>query len=432
MAEHRLAQSVMSLLRVRASLADTPLVCTWALTGDGRAPVDGQSGFAQLPRGASRVQLVLPAAEVLISRAHLPPAARRRAGSLLAYALEEKIAGEPESSQVSWLGRSQGQNEGDVLAVIDKASLARWLDAFAVAGFGAPEVYCETLLLPLTNGEWSLAWDGCEGFVRTGLLEGAATDRGNRDIPPMSLRLLIDEARARGEAPVSIALHVEAGATPPDTDAWQRALGTPLRLAGPWDWRTAASQAGVRLAQPQRRWRIAPDILARLRPAAWIAGAALAVHAIALVADWSTLAGAQRSLRKTMTAQFRASFPDTVAVVDPVLQMRRKLADARHAAGKIDRGDFLPMFELVTAAARDLPAGTLRSVSYESARMSLVLSSADEAGLSRLAARLRESGLHVERSATTNTTATPAAGASQGTSTARAAGATVIMTVRAA
>lgn len=417
----------MSVLRIRASLADPPLVCSWALTEVGREPVDGESAFAQLPRGAGRVQLILPAAEVLISRAHLPHAARRHAGPVLAYALEEKLAGEPDSSQVSWLGRSQGASEADVLAVIDKTWLARWLDAFVIAGFGTPEVYCETLLLPLTAGEWSLAWDGCEGFVRTGLLEGGATDRGDRDVPPMSLRLLIDEARARGEAPLSIALHAGAGVSPPDQDAWQRALGVPLRLAAPWDWRTAAPQAGVRLAQPRRRWRIPPDVLSRLRPAAWIVGAALAVHATALVTDWSTLAGTQRSLREAMTAQFRATFPDTVAVVDPVLQMRRKLADARHAAGKIDQGDFLPMFELVTAAARDLPAGTLRSVSYEGARMSLVLGSADEAGLSRLAGRLRESGLHVERSENKNAQGVPAGRPSTG-----ATGVTVVLTVRAA
>lgn len=431
MAHHRLAENTMSLLRIRASLADSPLICTWALTEDGREPVDGESAFAQLPRGAGRVQLVLPAAAVLISRVHLPKAARRHAGSVLAYAVEETIVGEPDSSQVSWLGRSQnanGMDGADVLAVIDKAWLARWLDAFVIAGFGTPEVVCETLLLPWTIGEWRLAWDGCEGFVRTGLLEGGATDRGDRDVPPLSLRLMLDEARARGEAPVSIALYAGAGVSAPDPDAWQRALGTPLRLAGPWDWRTAPPQAGVRLAQPQRRWRISPDILSRLRPAAWIVGAALAVHATALVTDWSSLAGSQRTLRDSMTAQFRATFPDTVAVVDPVLQMRRKLAEARHGAGEIDRGDFLPMFELVTAAARDLPAGTLRSVSYEGARMSLVLFSADEAGLNRLAGRLRESGLHVERSANTNTTGTPAAGASQSTS----AGATVILTVRAA
>lgn len=408
----------MSLLRIRASRVDTPLACSWALVEERREPLDGKGAIAQLPRGVSRVQLVIPAAEVLIARAQLPHAARRHAGSVLAYAVEEKIAGEPDSSQVSWLGRAAGVDAADVLAVIDKSWLACWLEAFATAGFAAPEVHCETLLLPWTPGEWSLVWDGCEGFVRTGLLEGGATDRGEPDVPPLSLRLMLEEARTRGEVPTSLALHVPAGVSPPDQEAWQRALGIPLRLAGPWDWRTAATQAGVRLAQVQRRWRIPPGILTRLRPAAWIVGAALAVHAAALTADWASLAGAQRALRETMTAQFRATFPDTVAVVDPGLQMRRKLAQARHAAGKIDGGDFLPMFERVAAAANDLPAGTLRAVSYEGARMSLVLSRADEAALIRLAGRLRVAGLLVERSA--------------GTPAQRAAGATIILTVRAA
>ena len=417
----------MSLLRVRASLADLPLRCAWSLLEDGREPVTGEGEFAQLPRRATRIQLLLPAAEVLITRASLPPAARRHAGSVLAYALEEQTAGEPDANQVSWLGNP---GDADVLAVTDKARLARWLDAFEAAGLGVPEVHCETLLLPLSEKEWSLAWDGSEGIVRTSLLEGSATDCGDAHTPPLSLRLMLEEARARGEAPASIALHaaigVTAGVATPDPDAWQRALGIPLRLAGSWDWRTASPQAGVRLAQRQRRWRIAPGVLARLRPAAWIVGAALAMHAAALVADWAALAQSQRALHEAMTARFRATFPDAVAVVDPVLQMRRKLAEARHAAGRTDRGDFLPMFELVAAAAQDLPAGTLRVVAYEGERMSLELSGADEAGLRRMLQRLRDAGLHVERSAGTST---PGA---RGIPGASAPGATTVFTVRAA
>ena len=318
-----------------------------------------------MPRRAERVQLVIPAAQVLITRARVPHAARRRAGSVLAFAVEEETLGEPEANQVSWLGSA---GDADVLAVVDKQGLTRWLDALDDVGIGAYEVHCETLLLPWAAGEWSLAWDGRDGFVRTGEFEGAATDCGDRQSPPLSLRLALEAAAARNARPDSIAVYTTAPDAALDLETWQRELGVTLRLAGSWDWRTAPPDAGVSLVQARKRWRVLPGALARLRPAAWIVGVALAIQAVALVTDWTLLAREQRALRQQMEARFRAAFPDAVAVVDPALQMRRKLAEARHAAGQPDGGDFLPMIEKVAAALKDLPAGSLRIVSYESGR----------------------------------------------------------------
>jgi general secretion pathway protein L len=401
----------MSLLRIRVSLAEAPPHCQWALLGAAGPPLCGSGTLAQLPRRAERVQLVLPAAQVLLSRVRLPRAARRHAGSVLAYALEDRTVGEPDAAQVSWLGAA---GDTDVLAVVDRPGLQRWLDALEAAGVAAPEVQCETLMLPWTAGTWSLAWDGREGYVRSGPFEGAATDSGEAEAPPLALRLMLAEAQARGEQPAAIAVYATAPDAAPDLVAWQRELGVPLHLAGTWDWRRAAPDAGVRLAQGRRAWRIAPALRARLRPAAWIAGAALAIHAVALVTDWSLLARQQRGLRQQMVARFRASFPDAVAVVDPALQMRRQLAAARHAAGLADGGDFLPMLAQVTQAARELPPGALRVMAYESGRMSIELSAVDAAGAQKMVARLREAGLAVDP--------LPAA---------RAAGAPLTLTVRA-
>jgi general secretion pathway protein L len=163
-----------------------------------------------------------------------------------------------------------------------------------------------------------------------------------------------------------------------------------------WDWRAAPEDGGISLAQQQRRWRIAPAALARLRPAAWIAGAALAIHAASLLVDWTLLGGEQRNLRGQMEARFRSAFPDAVAVADPALQMRRQLAAARHRAGLPDGGDFAPMIEKVALGLKELPAGGLRTVSYESGRMSLELAAIEEGPLRRTVARLIQAGLIVD------------------------------------
>ena len=402
----------MSLLRIHASLLDSPRRCQWALVTDGSEPTTGESPLAELPRRAARVQLVVPAAQVLITRARVPRKARHRAGSVLAFAVEERTAGEPDANQVSWLG---AQDDSDVLAVVDKPGLMRWRDALSAAGIRGYEVHCETLLLPWATGEWSLAWNGRDGFVRTGAFEGAATDCGERDAPPLSLRLMLEEAQARGTRPASITLYTTAPGAAPDIDAWSRELGVALRLGGAWDWRTAAPAAGVSLAQERQRWRTFSGAAALLRPAAWILGAALVIHASALAVDWTLLAHEQRALRDQMESRFRATFPDTVAVVDPALQMRRKIAEARHLAGQPDSSDFLPMLGTLAAGMKDLPEASLRVLSYESGRITLELAATEETAVNRLLARLAQTDLVIERSAAAQ----------------RTAGATISITVRA-
>jgi general secretion pathway protein L len=364
----------VSLLRIHAPLGEAPVI-------------------PELPRGTDRVQLVIPAAQVLIARAKLPQGARRRAGSTLAFAVEESTAAEPDTNQVTWLGSRDGV---DLLAVLDKRGLERWRAALEAAGVRSHEVRAEILLLPLSSGEWSLAWDGAEGFVRTGEFEGAATDSGAPASPPLALRMLLEEAALRGARPEAIALYAIAPGAAPDLAAWQRELGIPLRDAGAWDWRTAPEQAGVSLTQARRRWRMNPAALASLRPAAWIAGAALAIHGVALVGDWALLGAQQRALRAQMEARFRRTFPDAVAVTDPALQMRRQLAAERHRAGLPDGGDFAPMIEKVALGLKALPARGLRSVSYESGRMILELAAIEEPALRRTAAQLALAGLQVQ------------------------------------
>ncbi len=414
----------MSLLRIYCSLNDAAQTCSWALIDTGREAVLGEGKLADLPRRAERIQLLIPATQVLITRVRLPPAARRRGGSVLAFAVEEETLGEADAKQVIWLGSKTGEGDDTaMLAVIDRKGLQTWLSACDAAGIRNLELHCETLLLPRSAGEWSLAWDGREGFLRSADLEGAACDCGDRSSPPLSLMLMLEEAARRGDVPAAIAIYLTAPDAAPDLAAWQAALGLPLRLAGFWDWRKASADAGIEMKQERRPWRVPPAVLARLRPAAWMVGLALAVHAAALMTDWAQLAGQQRALRQRMESRFRAAFPEAVAVVDPALQMRRKLAEGRHAAGLPDSGDFLPMIEQVALALKELPPGMLHIVSYESGRMTLELGALEQAARQRMLTRLAASGLSVE-DAQASGNAIPGAAS-------RAAGGIVRFTVRA-
>jgi len=383
----------MILLRILGSLNAGHDRCSWVLVDDNGTPVKGEGPLSELPRHAGRVQLVLPAAQVLITRKHIPGgAAQRRSESMLAFAIEDQITGEIDTSRVIWVGTA---DNAAVLAVVERAGLQRWHDALNEVGIRTYEIHCETLMLPWQSGQWSLAWDGREGSVRTGQFEGAATDSGDRLMPPLALQLLLEQAQSRGSRPASIAVYTTAAGTIPDFAAWEKVLGIPLQDMGQWDWQSAGINASPGLLQERQRWRAYTGLSRQLRPAAWILAAALGLHTVALLSDWMLLAREQHSLQESMVSRFRATFPDAVAVVNPALQMRRKLAEARHAAGVNDNGDFLPLVEKIAAAMTSIPAGSVRSLSYESGRMTLTLSAPDAATTSRVVGHLRQAGLNV-------------------------------------
>ena len=131
----------MSLLRIYAPLAEPPTRCQWAPVTDGQQPVAGEGPPAQLPRRAARVQLVIPAAQALLVRTRVPSAARHRAGTVLAFAVEDQTIDEPDANQVSWLGAA---GEDDIVAVIE-AEDDQSAAAFAMAVGAAGNVRSQTL-----------------------------------------------------------------------------------------------------------------------------------------------------------------------------------------------------------------------------------------------------------------------------------------------
>ena len=392
------------LLRIRAALGDSSLRCQWSLLIPGHTPEFGEGLLSKLPKISGAVQMILPAADVLILRAQLPPAARRRAGSLLAYAVEDDTASEPDSNEVSWLGAvnaeaGMAQSGADVLAVIDKSGLTAWRSALLDAGIRDYQIHCETLLLPWQRGQWTMVWNGSEGIVRTGQFEGSVTDRGNAETPPLSLRMLVQEAESRGQRPAAIAMYSSTGdgldpaSVPVDLAAWSRELGVNVQFEGLWDWRTAPSNGDSCLVRTGRRWIDIHGMAGRLKLAAGLLVAAFLIHGVALILDWSLLAREQQALRSQMETDFRKAFPEAVAIIDPALQMRRNLVSERQTAGLSDSSDFLPMLEQLAVAIRGLPAPAIKTISYTGGRLIVEFTNVSEAGIAEVRGNLLKAGV---------------------------------------
>jgi general secretion pathway protein L len=355
---------------------------------------DGVCAVRELP-DADEIAVVLPAARVAFARASLPRGPVAKLARLAPFAIEDAIAPSPESVRTA-LVRHVGDGEW-LVAVIDRAWLEEALAALAAEGAEPDRVIAESALVPSEPGVWSVVWHGAGGFVVIDGAEAIALDAAVDGRAPLALKLAADERRGRNDAPRGVRVFTARGAELPDLARWSDALHVPVTAAGAWqsesiDARTIA--APDLLAETAAPMLGESGWLARLRPAALVAGIVLGVHGLLTVGDWLRLRVEAAGLRAAAEANYRKAFPDARTVVDPALQMARGVAGLRRAAGEPDPADALP---LLARFAPALQAANVRpqSLKYERGQMELEL--ALPAGDSReaLAARLRTPGLAV-------------------------------------
>ena len=116
-----MAENTMKQLSIYVAL-DEPLAhCRWVLAEAGRQALEGTGLPDAAAYRSARVRVMVAAASVLLVATRLPPGAGRESDEILSYAVEDRLLGEPDAQQASWLGRVAGD---DVLAVMDKAALA--------------------------------------------------------------------------------------------------------------------------------------------------------------------------------------------------------------------------------------------------------------------------------------------------------------------
>ncbi len=360
MARHHMAKIFMTTLKLYSDCSGDHF--EWAsFDQDGRL-IDTGTGD---PPHASKCDVILPASLVLLIRARLPKANRRRQAALLSFIAEEKIISEPEANHIAQGGYF---SDGTVaLAVIEKAWLIHLLEQLRLRHLLPSRIVPETLLPVLEPQSWALVWNGSGGFLRTGDYSGTVLDGSSDNSPPAGLKLALRSV----DRPQKIVVHV-SNANVPDIDRWSAQLGVDIERGDDWDWKAGRDNNAVNLLQgefgpKQIDWSWLP----KLRPALIMLGLMLGMQFVGILADWALLAHEKSHLGADMVRTFHASFPGASVVVDAPLQMSRKLAELRHAAGQQEAGDFLPLLAGVSAPLAALPHGALKSIDYEPGQLGL-------------------------------------------------------------
>lgn len=320
----------------------------WTLFDDtGRNLNSARTRIEDIPK-ADHVELIIPAATVLLTEVSVPPGNRQKLHQLLPYAVEEKVMADPETLHV--IGGPRYADGKVPVAIVDRAWLQAALDRLNSHDIQPRAAVAETLLPPLQPDAWTAVWRGGSGFARTGAYGGFAFDGGTTDEPPLALKLALTEAAQASIAPSAIVLRLQGIVDAPDLDRWSAALGLTVTLGQTWN----SLQQNAREAPPLNLLQglfspasFRTEGWPRLRPALWIAAAMLVLQLGAMGTDWLLLKQEKRRLESSMTDQFRAAFPEAKAIVDPRRQMEANLTELRGLAGTPSTSDLVPMLARV-------------------------------------------------------------------------------------
>ncbi len=340
---------------------------------------------------AQRVVLLLAASDVTLMRVPVPPLPASRLSAALPALVEDHVIGDPADCAIAAGPDVDGRR---VIAVTDRAWLQAWVTALRQHGarrvaalpmqlcLPLPTEHVAAALLPSSAGfELALRYSADEGIG----LPVVADEEGALPDAVASLLATLAPARAvqlsvpalyADSFRVWLAEHPDSGIVVVEENwaAW-------IEGASQVDIDLVAGVAGSTETRVDwRRWRW-PVVLG---------AACVLLNVIALNADWWRLRSEGMRLNDDMTALYRRSFPDDKVVLEPLAQMKQKVAASRQAAGEFAAGDFIALAsalgEAWAEAGNDQRA--IASIDYRDGSLALKLKQGAQVSLDAMRSAL--------------------------------------------
>ena len=360
--------------------------CAWALLDDkGRLQSSGNQ-LADLPR-SRRCRLVLASDLVLTLKTPLPDLPERRLAPLLPAAVEAATLVEADAIHAVVMDRTK---DGEAtLAVVEEAWLHRILSKLAGLSLHPESALPEYLLLPWTEGNWSVCWRSNNSLARFGKCEGMSLDDGE---PPVGLILALAQ---RGH-PEAVTAYLGENAGSPDWGRWRTALAATVEEAGPWDWRTVPWPELPNLLQGKHSPGLKRMDWTRLaRPVAWGAVSLAAIQLVGLNLDWAMLARENTNIQQEQHVLAERALPANSAIVDPPWQVAERLHSMQTATGTPSPNSLVGLLGRLSQAWPQLGNIHVRTLSYEGGALSASIAEADTAWLDQLKTAAAAQGLTV-------------------------------------
>lgn len=377
-------------------LGETPeQQVSWLARGDVTTPTSRNEPLGRVVEQSSAVRAVVfaPATPMVTLEAEVPPLGGQRLRQALPYALEEHFAEDVENLHIAHGTRSDSGNM-PVVALADE-QMAKWQQLFASLEFRPHQLLNEALALPWQEGEWSLLLEPHQALLRTG-------PHSAQSLPLEQLSALLEltwKQRDEGQSPTLRIYDAR-----PDEDGFEVGIDLPVayeKVADPLRLLIQGTESApmINLLQGEysrkeqlgkfwRPWRLTAVLLA-----VW-----LVVQSLTAVWELFSLRSRDAELYAAIEQVYRDTFPQAKNVVNPRLQMERKLDDLRGGGGGKAFNHLLAGSGAVLAVNKGL---TVKSLRYKQGELELELDVEGLPVLDQLKSALQEKKLNVEvRSAT--------------------------------
>ena len=304
-------------------------------SGQVGAPGDGALADAAAQAAGCEVVVLVPGTQVMLTGAAVPSRNRQRIAEAIPFVLEEHLIDDVEALHFAIGQRGPDGRVSTVVVARDLMDV--WTARLAEAGLRPDVMTPDMLAAPLAEDEWTAVEEDDVTLLRTGYQSGLAFDTYNlAAILPAALE------SSEGAAPRRIRIitgdpgrspGLPAAADGPEIAAEPYAEPGLAVLARGYDPRAVVNLLQgpySRREQMGRLWR-------PWRPAAVLLIAWLAIQAGATISDYVHLKHEETALRHHIDQTFHAALPDVKHLVNPRVQMQRRL-DALRGGGGLQAG----------------------------------------------------------------------------------------------
>jgi general secretion pathway protein L len=384
------------------------LACPFALAAHGGAiEREGMAPLSELAEAvakAQRVVLLLAASDVSLLRVKVPPMSAARLKSALPHLVEDRLMSDPAECVVAAGAVSGGLR---MVAVVNRV----WLEILSktVTAFGARSVVAlpaQLCLPPRPDGVVAVvAEEGAdiELTLRLSEQEGIGLPIMPESAATAAADVLNTLCAVVPAAPITV--YVPQAAVPIFRDALdaQPALESRVTLGvDNWPrWIAGAERPSLDLmsglgagAGPQINWQ----------PWRWplaLAAAVLAFNAIGLNIDWWHMKREADGLRGALVQTYKSAFPKETVIVDPVAQMKQKIAAAQNQSGRLAPDDFAALAanfgEAWTAVGQSRKVPGIAALEYRERSLLVRLKTDADAPLDQIKVALAQRNLSVTR-----------------------------------
>ena len=398
-----------------ATAGESAFALSWLAMDDAGEPqgtvAHGRMQEALMLAPGRQVIVLTPASDVLLARAAVPNVGRQRLAQAIPYALEDQLGSEVEDLHFA-LGRQADQAIS--VAVVARGKMDAWLEYVRDAGFQPDLLVPAVLALPYEEGTWTVLRDAGGAFCRSGVQAGFAADHDNLEtLLSLAIAEAGDAADVQGRTNVAggrtpgatrARLHIldTPGAPALHTETWPQILGVAVsHEVSPEDAlvvlaRNYHEDIAINLLQGDYSRREQLEKLWRpWKPAAALLAVWLIVYSGMTVTEVISLSRQAPKLQKQIEQVYLQTFPDASKVVNPKVQMQRRL-DA--LLGNRGSGDgFLELLAQAGGPLKDTPNLELRTITFKEGQLNLDLRIQDLQVLDQLKQRLAaQSKMEVE------------------------------------